>query len=218
VSASYTVSVSGTWEKKTITFPADTTGAFDNDNDASLALNHWLGAGTTFTSGTLATTWAATTSANRAVGVTNLAAATNNYWQITGVQLEVGAVATPFEFEQISTTLAKCQRYYYRTTTAVTQSRFGPTGAFVGPTQGLMTVQHPTLMRAAASSVEGNLLAVYDYGSEYAVTSLTFASSWVTPQAMLLSTNIASGGTQYRPCHLTANSSAAAYFAVSAEL
>lgn len=112
VSASYTVSASATWEKKTITFPADTTGSITNDNTSGLTMQWWLGAGTTYTSGTLATTWASTTNANRAVGQTNLAAATNNYWQITGVQLEAGAVATPFEFEDISTTIAKCQRYY----------------------------------------------------------------------------------------------------------
>ena len=112
VSASYTISASATWEKKTITFPADTTGVLNNDNATSLVLLCFLGAGTNYTSGTLATTWASATTANRAVGQTNLAAATSNYWQITGVQLEAGAVATPFEFEDFGTTLAKCQRYY----------------------------------------------------------------------------------------------------------
>jgi hypothetical protein len=112
VSASYAISASATWERKTITFPADTTGAFDNDSAASLQLDFFVAAGTTFTSGTLNTTWAANTNANRAVGQTNLAAATNNYWQITGVQLEIGPVATPFEFEDYGTTLRKCQRYF----------------------------------------------------------------------------------------------------------
>jgi hypothetical protein len=114
VSASYTVSASATWEKKTIIFPADTTGAFDNDNALSLQVNFYLGAGSDRTSGTLATTWASTTTANRAVGQTNLGAATDNYWQITGVQLEAGSVATPFEFEDFGVTLAKCRRYYQR--------------------------------------------------------------------------------------------------------
>jgi len=151
VSASYTVSVSGTWEKKTITFPADTTGAFDNDNGGSLALNYWLGAGTTFTSGTLATTWAATTSANRAVGVTNLAAATNNYWQVTGVQLEVGSVATPFEFEDYGTTLAKCQRYYHRMVQGSGVS-IG-VGFYVSATQVDTIVSFPVTMRTAPTAV-----------------------------------------------------------------
>ena len=113
-SASYTISASATWEKKTITFPADTTGAFDNDNAGSARIIFGLGTGSDFGSGTLNTTWAATVSANRLVGQTNVAAATNNYWQVTGVQLEAGAVATPFEFEDYGTTLAKCQRYYYK--------------------------------------------------------------------------------------------------------
>ena len=114
VSVSYAINAANTWEKKTITFPADTTGAFDNDNAKSLTINFWLGAGSTYTSGTLATTWGSITSANRAVGVTNLAGATNRSWQITGVQLEAGSVATPFEFEDYGTTLAKCQRYYQK--------------------------------------------------------------------------------------------------------
>ena len=114
VSASYTISASATWEKKTITLPADTTGAFNNDNGRSLYLSFWLGAGSNFTSGTLATTWASYTAANAAVGQTNLGAATSNYWQVTGVQLEASSVATPFEFEDFGVTLAKCQRYYQK--------------------------------------------------------------------------------------------------------
>lgn len=112
VSRSYTINASATWERKTITFPADTTGAIANDNTSGMRVNWWLGAGSTFTSGTLATTWASTTSANRAVGQTNLAAATNNYWQVTGVQLEVGPAATPFEFKPFGQELRECQRYY----------------------------------------------------------------------------------------------------------
>lgn len=112
VSAVYTINASATWERKTITFPADTTGALDNDNAGSLRLDFYLAAGSDSTSGTLATVWAADVSANTAVGQTNLAAAVNNYWQVTGVQLETGPVATEFEFEPYATTLAKCQRYY----------------------------------------------------------------------------------------------------------
>ena len=112
VSAAYTISVSATWEKKTITFPADTTGAFTNDNGLSLQVYFGLATGSNYSSGTLNTTWAASVDANRFAGQTNLAAATSNYWQVTGIQLEVGSVATPFEFENIGTTLAKCQRYF----------------------------------------------------------------------------------------------------------
>ena len=77
---SYTVDASGTWEQKAITYPADLTGAFDNDNAASLHVTFGLAAGSNFTSGTLATTWAAYNAANRAVGQTNLASDTDNYF------------------------------------------------------------------------------------------------------------------------------------------
>lgn len=111
VASTYLVNASATWEKKTITFPADTTGAFDNDNGGSLSLQMIIGAGTDYTSGTLQTTWGSNVDANLAVGQTNLASATNNYWQVTGVQLEVGPTATPFEFKSYGQELAECQRY-----------------------------------------------------------------------------------------------------------
>ena len=112
VSKSYTINASGTWEYKTITFPADTTGALDNDNARSLDIRFWLGAGSNTTSGTLATTWQSYTEANTAVGQVNLASAINNYWQVTGVQLEVGDTATPFEFKPFDKDLEECRRYY----------------------------------------------------------------------------------------------------------
>jgi hypothetical protein len=112
VSKSYTISASATWEKKTITFPADTTGALDNDNAASLVLVFDLAAGSNYTSGTLNTSWASVTTANRAVGQVNLASAISNYWQVTGVQLEVGDTATPFEFKSVEDELLECQRYF----------------------------------------------------------------------------------------------------------
>jgi hypothetical protein len=113
-SKSWTINAANTWEKKSVTFPADTTGRLDNDNLLSLVLNFWLAAGTTWSSGTLNTTWASTTSANRAVGQFNLAGNINNYMAITGVQMELGSVATPFERRPYGNELALCQRYYFK--------------------------------------------------------------------------------------------------------
>ena len=111
-SKSYTVNTSGTWEYKTITFPSDTTGVFNNDNGSSMSVNFWLAASSMFTSGTLNTSWGTSVLANRAVGQTNVASSTSNYFQIAGVQLEQGGVATPFEQRPIQQELALCQRYY----------------------------------------------------------------------------------------------------------
>jgi hypothetical protein len=157
VSAQYTISASGTWEKKTITFPADTTGALDNDNAASLRPIWFLGAGTNFTSGTLNTTWASTTDANRAVGQTNLAAATNNFWQITGVQLEVGDTATEFEFKSYGQDLAECQRYYFR----INVGSFG-NGYNQGTTVTYGHFDFPQEMRAVPTTFETSTLANRD--------------------------------------------------------
>ena len=111
---SYTISASNTWEKKTLTFAGDTTGAYSNDNGQSLQCTFWLGAGSNYTSGTLATSWESTTNANRAVGQVNLADNTANEWYITGVQLEVGTSASDFEFLPYDVNLQRCQRYYQR--------------------------------------------------------------------------------------------------------
>jgi hypothetical protein len=114
INKAYTVDVSGTWEYKTITFEGDTSGAFDNDNELSGILRWFLDAGTDFTTGTLANSWEDTINVNRAVGNVNLGDTSGNYWQITGVQLEVGDTATPFEHKSYGEELAKCQRYYYK--------------------------------------------------------------------------------------------------------
>ena len=113
ISKSYTISSANTWEKKTITFPADTSGAFGNDNARSLDVMFWLAAGSNFTSGTLDTSWGSTTTANRAVGQVNLSDSTSNDWYVTGIQLEAGTTASEFEFLPVDVNLQRCQRYYH---------------------------------------------------------------------------------------------------------
>ena len=120
VSQAYTISSADTWEKKVLSFPADTTGAFDNDNASSLHLFFWLLAGTNFASGTLSTSWTSSTNANRAVGQVNIADSTDNEWYITGVQLEVGEYTSStipsFQHESQGESLMRCKRYFNRLT------------------------------------------------------------------------------------------------------
>jgi hypothetical protein len=114
VSASYTISSSDTWEKKTITFSGDTSASSNivNDNSSELRILFQLVAGTDWSSGTLQTSWGNFVYANSAVGQVNLADSTSNYINITGVQLEVGTEATPFEHRPYDMELQRCQRYY----------------------------------------------------------------------------------------------------------
>ena len=114
-SKTYTVSDTN-WNRYTLTFPADTSGALSNDNGASLNVHFWLSAGSSFSGGSLASAWEAKTDANRTVGMNvNLADSTSNEWFITGVQLEVGSVATDFEHRSFAQELTLCQRYYQKT-------------------------------------------------------------------------------------------------------
>jgi hypothetical protein len=216
VSAAYTVSASATWEQKTITFPADTTGVLDNDNTTGLNVHFWLGAGSGYTSGTLNTTWTTPNIADRAVGQTNLAAATNNYWQITGVQLEVGPVATPFEFEPFEATLRKCQRYYQRYGGDAAYQWFG-TGVFDATTSAIVLVDHKVPMRVAPSSLEWSLVHMSDiYSSSSTPTGvgINHASKERTSVAL----TGGSGMTQGRVAIARANNSTSAYLAFNAEL
>jgi len=115
ISKSYTVNVTDTWEKKTITFAGDTTGTLGNDNSHRLSARFYLGAGTGWTSGTLGTSWGAGVNVNIAVGQVNLADDTANEWYVTGVQLEAGTTASDFELLPFDVNLARCLRYYFRT-------------------------------------------------------------------------------------------------------
>ena len=113
VNGSYTVA-DANWNRYTINFPADTTGKFDDDNASSLEIFFKLVAGSDTNTGTLKTTWGASTDAGSATGQVNFADSTSNDWEITGIQLEANDNATDFEYENYGTTLAKCKRYFQK--------------------------------------------------------------------------------------------------------
>jgi hypothetical protein len=218
-SKTYTISASATWEKKTITFDADTTGVLDNDNARSLDVDFWLGAGTNLTSGTANSPWGTTTT-NLAPGQTNVAAATNNYWQITGVQLEVGSVATEFEFMPIDAELARCQRYFQRMGYDNESYTFYSVGSVQTTTNSIFIIPLITQMRTApvVTFINPTNLAINDSTNNVAVSS----ASCIRPTVFNLgevSVNV-TGGTHTigRGCRLLSNNQTNTQIQSSAEL
>jgi len=143
-STSYSISSSGTWEYKTITIPGDTNGNIDNNTGGALGFIWGLMSGTNNTGGTT-DAWSSYLDDNSvflAAHNVNVMSSTSNYWQITGVQLEVGSVATPFEHISYGEELARCQRYYWKSYSAFSAD---------STTSFLINLQYPTTMRASPS-------------------------------------------------------------------
>jgi len=137
------------WVRHTITFPADTTGAFDDDNARSLDINFHLHGGSNTTSGTLNTaSWASTTNANRAAGIDSFYSNTDNNFFITGVQMEIGSQATNFEHRSFGEELALCSRYFQGT---IGSGYFGVGRTAASSGSGSIMIQVPLTheMRAA---------------------------------------------------------------------
>ena len=108
------------WTRHVIQIPADSTGNFGNDANESLRISIILHAGSNFTEGTLATSWAGYNDANEAPGIDSIFSSTANFISITGVQLEVGEYdinsIPPFQYESFGDNLIRCQRYFQKYT------------------------------------------------------------------------------------------------------
>ena len=108
-------SVTTSWTRVTLTYDGDTTGTLGNDNAYSLGILFWLHAGSTFTGGTHTdNSWHTTTNQRVGDNQTSFFDSTDREFFITGIQLEVGSTATPFEHRSFGEELALCQRYHTR--------------------------------------------------------------------------------------------------------
>jgi hypothetical protein len=223
VSVLYTISVANTWEHKTLTFPADTTGSFNNDNGVGMVIRFIMGSGTTYTSGTAPSAWQSLVDANRYVGQTvNLADSTDNFMNITGVQLEVGEQATPFEHRSFGEELALCQRYYERyETSGGNYARFGIFQC-TGTTSAFGAIDYKVSKRTAAVSLDTVLTRLAlsdDDNAMLPVTGISIDSNCNSFENTSLSIVASGGGLVAGECtQLLSENVNNGYIAIDAEL
>jgi hypothetical protein len=145
--STYTVSSANTWEKKTVTIAGDTSGTWLTSNSLGINVMFGLDAGTNFD--TTANEWVAGSKRSISSNVHFVANASAT-WQITGVQLEEGTSATPFEHLQYGQQMQLCQRYFY-SIGGTAAYEFMTHGMYVGTTNPLLRAELPVKMRAAPS-------------------------------------------------------------------
>ena len=162
IGISYTIEQSEVWEFKSITYPPDTNTGYQTTGTATgLEIHFFLASDDSAYGDGQYGHWSVLVN-KMAKGQTNLAAATSNYWRITGVQMEIGNEHTEFEHLQITEDLSLCQRYYFKTTDA--KGTVYPNGGTT--TQVGLGVAFPVRMRVTPSvtlptSVSNN---VHNYG------------------------------------------------------
>ncbi|UOF81929.1 tail fiber protein [Caudoviricetes sp.] len=171
----YRIEASGVWEKKVVTFVPKTTGATLPSFSTEFVLQFILAAGTNFTSGTTSIDYQAT-SANRAVGQTNLYATVNNYLRITGVQLEASSAVTPFELEDYDDTLIKCYRSLRAYGGIHPYQPFSPVGFFISNSLFYAPLLLPSRMRTTPTlSTVGAIQMLDSANTSPAMTAVSVA-------------------------------------------
>ena len=186
IGATYTISSADTWELKTVTFVGDTSGTLDNDNGNSLTIEWWLAAGSTYNSGAVPTAWEATANGDSAAGLNvAIGASTSDDFHITGVQLEVGEQATPFEHRSFADELRRCQRYYaVRKNTAGSLKYYGQTLQAYGTSSvyGLIA-DYPVTMRATPTVSQSGAFGAYTASSANNSMASTIGGLFATSHA-----------------------------------
>jgi hypothetical protein len=194
---SYAITSANTWEYKTITIPGDTTGTWLTTTGTGIRVIWGLGVGSTLSN--TAGAWAAG-NFNSATGAVDWITNLNATWYVTGVQLETGSVATPFERRPYGTELMLCQRYYYRVygdgTNPQTQISSGLTTTIA---QGVTPFPVTLRTRPTALEQSGNA-AHYDIGGNVctAVPAISGATTANTALTVFTTTAVLAAAGAYQ--------------------
>ena len=223
VSFQYTINSADTWERKSFTIPGDASGQIDNDNGIGYSIFWGHAYGTNYTSGSLQSTFSGYSASNFGAGqAVNLYDSTSNEWYITGIQLELGSQATPFEHRSYQEELHLCKRYYqqypegphadnYICVPSAIMACNNTTTAYYCPTL------NPTMRSSPSFSHNGNFRMNGTASvNNVAVTGIgVYHNGAATPFQYA---TVASGLTAGQAVSLSVNNDATAYISYSSEL
>jgi hypothetical protein len=211
----YSISAANTWEQKSVTITGPTAGTWLTTNGVGVYVRFGLGAGVTWTEPSGSWTASLAYSADSSVNVVSTSGAT---WYITGVQLEEGTAASPFENRLITTELTLCQRYYFKVNPA-SGAHYG-SGLNNNANNAYFMMPFPVTMRTSPTALEQTGTAanysIFRAGDIPNCTSVpTFESA--TPQGAMVGFTSAGNLTLGQAC-IGRSSNSAGFLAWSAEL
>ena len=185
---SYSIPVANTWTSISITIAGDTTGTWLTNNGIGITVNFALGAGSTY-SGT-AGAWATSGFIASPTGATSVVGTNGATFYITGVQLEVGSIATGYEYRNYQQELALCQRYYWQASYQSANTRFG-TGTAAGSLVDGFQTPIPVSLRTQPTITLSNI-GLYDGTTTYTISSVgtnysngSLVSAQLTPSSSI---------------------------------
>jgi hypothetical protein len=211
----YTINSANTWEQKTYTITGCPDGSWPLDNTRGMTLDFWL-AGQNTQSSTVGSWYSG--NINMSSNQVNFFDSTSNTFYITGVQLEAGTTASPFEYRQYGTELGLCQRYFQTWGGNSTYERIA-TGYAVSSTQIEVFVPRYYAPMRSAPSLSVNSASNFrasDAGTSYTATAV--AISQASPLSCGIIVTVSSGLTQYRAMSMDTNNTTSALLSLSAEL
>jgi hypothetical protein len=212
----FAVSSADTWETKSVTIAGDTAGTWATDNSAGMLLSFDLGNGTNFRAA--AGSWNASGKYG-VTGAVTLISTLNATFDITGVQLEAGDTATPFEHRSYGQELALCERYYLRQQGS-TLYPFFCTGYLNSATRMFGIFNFPQKMRATPTLETGTVsnYQILSVTASPTCTGISLDGQTTNFSAFLVIDAGAGGMTTGQGSIFRGNNTASAFVAYSAEL